>query len=75
MIADAFFDMVEALISAVFLLFPTWTPDLGALPVVNMFLPVDVFLGALGVMLAFAQAGLVVWGIMKAVNLLRGSGA
>lgn len=75
MITDALLDMVEALINAAFALFPSWTPDLGVLPAVNVFLPVDYLALAFGVALAAAQAGLTIWAVMKVVNLLRGSGA
>jgi hypothetical protein len=75
MIADAILDMVEGLIRLVFSLFPTWTPDVRALAPLNVFLPLDWLAWALGVMWAFAGAGLAVWGLMKIANLLRGSGA
>lgn len=75
MVTDAFLNMVQALASAAFALFPTWTPDLGVLPVVNLFLPVDYLSVAFGIVLAFGQVGLVIWGIMKVVNVVRGSGA
>jgi|FaiFalDrversion2_1042247.scaffolds.fasta_scaffold31006_2 hypothetical protein len=75
MITDAFLDLVEGLIRAVLALFPRWSPDVSWLAPVNVFLPVDTLSLVLGVMWGFVGAGLVVWGVMKVANLLRGSGA
>lgn len=76
MITDAILDMVEGLIRLVLLLFPEWTPPgVQALAPVNVFLPLDWLAWAFGVVWGMASAGLVVWGVMKVANLLRGSGA
>lgn len=80
MIGQILWDLLELIILAGLALFPTWeppvnTPAWSALSAANMVLPLDVWSVCMGVTLAAMGAGLLVWVIMKALNLVRGSGA
>jgi hypothetical protein len=79
MISDAILDVLFAVVSGVVGLFPTWQlpngPGLTVLAAANVVIPFDVLFFWLGVTIAFGIVGLVYWGIMVVVNLIRGSGA
>lgn len=82
MIVDALFDLLFGLLDAGLSLLPSGaglvlpgTPLWSVLSTANVVLPVDLFLITLGFSVQVMTVGLVYWGIMKVLNLLRGSGA
>lgn len=82
MITDAIFNLFFGVIEAAFILLPSGDgivmPEAGdwsMLAVANIILPIDVFLNFFGIAVGIMTAGLAYWGVMKAVNLIRGSGA
>lgn len=80
MIGEILWKLIESIILAGLLLFPTWEPPTSspawsAISAANMVLPLDVWSVLMGLTLAAMGAGMLVWVIMKALNLVRGSGA
>lgn len=82
MVTDALLSLVFGLIDAAFFLLPDGSgidiEQVGGynlLAVANVVLPIDHALSLLGIAGAIMTVGLTYWVIMKALNLLRGSGA
>lgn len=80
MILGGLFELLKALIMAALALFPSWeppknTPSWSALSAANIVLPLDTWAMLSGLTVAVMGTALVVWAVMKAVNLIRGSGA
>lgn len=79
MLTTALIKFLVALVGVVFSLFPTWAPPSGAglsaFAAANIVLPLDTISVLMGVTAGFMIAGGTIWVIMKAINLVRGSGA
>lgn len=82
MVTDAILDFLFGLIEATFVLLPDGSgialpesPGFSVLAAANVVLPIDVFLNVSGVAVSVMTVGLAYWGIMKVINLVRGSGA
>jgi hypothetical protein len=79
MVVDALVNIILAIVDIVMAFFVPWTPPdgpaLSVLSAANVVLPLDTLANLFGVTLAFSLAALGVWGVMKVVNLVRGSGA
>ena len=82
MITDALLTILFGLIDLVISLLPDGasvaapeTPAWGLLSAANTVIPIDYILTALGVAVPLMLAGLAFWGVMKVINLIRGSGA
>jgi hypothetical protein len=78
-VVDALVNIVLTIVDIVMAFFVPWTPPdgpgLSVLAAANVVLPLDTLATLFGVTLAFTLAALAVWGVMKVVNLVRGSGA
>lgn len=80
MILKALWAICKAVIMAALFMFPTWEPPTNsaawtALSAANIVLPLDTWSMLMGATVAVMGAGLLVWVIKLAVNLVRGSGA
>lgn len=80
MLVELLAALLNGIVMAALLLFPNYTPPTGspgftALSAANIVLPLDTWAMLSGATIAIMGAGLLVWVVMKAVNLVRGSGA
>jgi hypothetical protein len=80
MLLEGLFAFLKVFLTAALSLFPTYEPPLespafAALSAANIVLPIDTWAMLSGVTVAVMATGLLVWVVMKAVNLIRGSGA
>lgn len=80
MIITGLLKLLNLIVIAALALFPTYeppknTPAWTALSAANIVLPLDTWAMLSGATVAVMGAGLLVWVVMKAINLVRGSGA
>lgn len=80
MIIAGLLKLLNVIVLAALFLFPnyeipTGSPGFTALSAANIVLPLDTWATLSGATIAVMGAGLLVWVVMKAVNLVRGSGA
>lgn len=80
MIIEGLIKLFNLIIVAALALFPnyrlpTGSPGFAALSAANIVLPLDTWAMLSGATVAIMFAGLSVWVLMKAINLVRGSGA
>lgn len=80
MILGGLAKILNGIVMAALMLFPNWEPPQGspewsALSAANIVLPLDTWAMLSGATVAAMGASLLVWVIMKALNLIRGAGA
>jgi hypothetical protein len=82
MVTDAILDFFFGFLEATLILLPDGSalvpPDAPALTVLaaaNVVLPIDILLNTMGFAVGVMTVGLAYWGVMKGINLIRGSGA
>lgn len=80
MILGALWDLLKVIVMAALSLFPNWTPPTNsaswtALSAANIVLPLDTWATLSGLTVAVMGSGLLIWVVMKALNLVRGAGA
>jgi hypothetical protein len=80
MITTALLTVVNVILMAALLLFPSYSPNIQSpawtmLAAANIVLPIDVWVLTTGIAIAAMAAGLGVWAVKMIVNVIRGSGA
>lgn len=80
MIIGGLLQLLNIIVLAAVSLFPTYQPPISspsftALSAANIVLPLDTWAMLSGATVAVMTAGLLFWVVMKALNLVRGSGA
>lgn len=80
MIITGLLKLLNVIVVAALALFPTYEPPTGspgftALSAANIVLPLDTWAMLSGATVAVMSSGLLVWVVMKAINIVRGSGA
>jgi hypothetical protein len=79
MLLQLFLQFINLLVVGAIAFFPEYTlpagPALSALSAANIVLPLDVWSLTMGATVSVMGVGLLVWVVMKAINILRGSGA
>jgi hypothetical protein len=79
MLTEALLMLVQALALGLVMFFPNYAipqgPGFSALAAANIVLPLDTWAVCMGATIAAMGAAFTVWALMKAWNMIRGSGA
>ncbi len=77
MITDALLNVLFSVLGAVISIFPTYTipqgPGFSAIAAANIIIPLDIWFFWLGVTITFTGIGLIYYGVLLIIRLIRGA--